>query len=29
MKYLPRSVADAKMRAMVAGAAMVRQELST
>ena len=29
MKYLPRAVADAKMRAMVAGAAIVRQELST
>lgn len=28
MKYLPRHVADGKMRAMVAGAAIVRQELS-
>ena len=28
MKYLPRSAADGKMRAMVAGAALVRQELS-
>src|SRR5688572_5823410 len=27
MKYLPRAVADGKMRAMVAGAAIVRQEL--
>ncbi len=29
MKYLPRDVAFAKMQAMVAGAALVRQELST
>ncbi|HEY3043452.1 MAG TPA: uroporphyrinogen decarboxylase family protein [Vicinamibacterales bacterium] len=28
MKYLPRDVADGKMRAMVEGAAIVRQELS-
>jgi 5-methyltetrahydropteroyltriglutamate--homocysteine methyltransferase len=28
MKYLPRAVADGKMRAMVAGAAMVRRELA-
>jgi 5-methyltetrahydropteroyltriglutamate--homocysteine methyltransferase len=28
MKYLPRAVADGKLRAMVAGAAMVRQELA-
>jgi 5-methyltetrahydropteroyltriglutamate--homocysteine methyltransferase len=27
MKYLPRDVADGKMRAMVEGAAQVRQEL--
>jgi 5-methyltetrahydropteroyltriglutamate--homocysteine methyltransferase len=27
MKYLPRAVADGKMRAMVAGAALVRREL--
>jgi 5-methyltetrahydropteroyltriglutamate--homocysteine methyltransferase len=27
MKYLPRAVADGKMRAMVAGAALVRAEL--
>ena len=28
MKYLPREVADGKMRAMVEGAAIVRQELT-
>ncbi len=28
MKYLPRDVADAKMRAMVEGAAAVRDELT-
>ena len=28
MKYLPRALADAKLRAMVAGAAIVRAELS-
>jgi 5-methyltetrahydropteroyltriglutamate--homocysteine methyltransferase len=28
MKYLPRHVADGKMRAMVAGAALMRQELA-
>ncbi len=28
MKYLPRAVADAKLRAMVAGAKIVREELS-
>ncbi len=27
MKYLPREVADGKLRAMVAGAAIVRREL--
>jgi methionine synthase II (cobalamin-independent) len=27
MKYLPRDVADGKMRAMVAGARLVREEL--
>jgi hypothetical protein len=27
MKYLPRDVADGKMRAMVAGARLMRQEL--
>jgi hypothetical protein len=27
MKYLPRAVADGKMRAMVEGAAIVRREL--
>jgi 5-methyltetrahydropteroyltriglutamate--homocysteine methyltransferase len=27
MKYLPRGLADAKLRAMVAGARMVRDEL--
>jgi 5-methyltetrahydropteroyltriglutamate--homocysteine methyltransferase len=27
MKYLPREVANGKMRAMVAGAALVRQEI--
>jgi 5-methyltetrahydropteroyltriglutamate--homocysteine methyltransferase len=29
MKYLPRAVADGKMRAMVAGAAIVRQEIES
>ena len=28
MKYLPRDVADGKMKAMVDGASIVRQELS-
>jgi hypothetical protein len=28
MKYLPRAVADGKMRAMVEGAAIVRRELA-
>jgi 5-methyltetrahydropteroyltriglutamate--homocysteine methyltransferase len=28
MKYLPREVADGKMRAMVDGAAIVRRELA-
>jgi 5-methyltetrahydropteroyltriglutamate--homocysteine methyltransferase len=28
MKYLPREIADGKMRAMVEGAAIVRQELA-
>jgi len=28
MKYLPREVADAKLRAMVEGARIVRQELA-
>ena len=27
MKYLPRAVADGKMRAMVEGAAIVRREV--
>ena len=29
MKYLPRDVADGKMRAMVAGARLMRQELGS